>query len=51
MEFWYDNSKERGEAAGFDSNKAIRFGGPTTDEMDLAWMTVAPKQEKQLPGD
>jgi hypothetical protein len=51
MEFWYDNSDARGEAVGFDSSKAIRFGGPTTDEMDLAWITVAPKKEKEIPGD
>lgn len=49
MEFWYDNSDERGAAAGFDSSEAIRFGGPTTDEMDLAWMTVAPKKAVEMP--
>ncbi len=51
MEFWFNNSAERGEAAGFNSNEAIRFGGPTTDEMDLAWITVAPKKEQEIPGD
>ncbi len=43
MELVFDNSKENGERIGFDSSKAIRFGGPTTDEMDLAWITIAPK--------
>lgn len=42
MEFWFDNSYERGEQIGFDPERPIHFGGPTTDEMDLAWMTVAP---------
>jgi hypothetical protein len=44
MEFWFDNSKERAEMAGggVDPTEAIRFGGPTTDEMDLAWVTIAP---------
>ena len=42
MEFVYDNSAASGAEFGFDSNKSIRFGGPTTDEMDLAWITIAP---------
>jgi hypothetical protein len=51
MEFWYNNTQERAEFAGFNAEKAISFGGPTTDEMDLAWVTVAPKAEKEFPGD
>lgn len=51
MEFWYNNSEEQAALAGFNPNQAIRFGGPTTDEMDLAWMTVAPKAEQEFPGD
>lgn len=42
MEFWYDNSDERAVEVGFNPERAIRFGGPTTDEMDLAWITIAP---------
>ena len=42
MELFYDNSAEKGAAIGFNANRAVRFGGPTTDEMDLAWFTVAP---------
>ena len=44
MEFWFDNSPERGEFAGVNPDRAVRFGGPTTDEMDLAWITVAPAE-------
>lgn len=47
MEFWFDNSEEQAEIAGFNPNRAISFGGPTTDEMDLAWITVAPVEEVQ----
>lgn len=42
MEFWFDNSETQAEKGGFNPNRAISFGGPTTDEMDLAWMTFAP---------
>lgn len=42
MEFWFDNSVDQAEIAGFNPDRAISFGGPTTDEMDLAWMTFAP---------
>ncbi len=44
MEFIYDNSKENADRVGFNAERAIRFGGPTTDEMDLAWITIAPAQ-------
>ncbi len=43
MELVYDNSQENGDRVGFDPSKPIHFGGPTTDEMDLAWITIAPK--------
>lgn len=42
MELWFTNTEERGQMAGIDPSRAIRFGGPTTDEMDLAWVTIAP---------
>ena len=42
MEFWFDNSEGRAELAGINPDRAVSFGGPTTDEMDLAWMTFAP---------
>ena len=41
VELVYDNSPENGERAGFNSNRAVRFGGPTTDEMDLGWYTYS----------
>ena len=48
MDFYYDNSDDRAAAIGFDANKAIRFGGPTTDEMDLAWYFAAPATETDI---
>jgi len=42
VELIYDNSPENGERIGFDSSRAVSFGGPTTDEMDLGWYTFAP---------
>jgi hypothetical protein len=54
MDLRYDNSKELADQVGFDSTRAVRFGGPTTDEMDLAWITIAPKAPiagTQSPGD
>ena len=41
FELWYDNSPEKAAEAGFNSERAISFGGPTTDEMDLGWITTA----------
>lgn len=42
MELVYNNSQENADRVGFNPARAIRFGGPTTDEMDLAWITIAP---------
>lgn len=48
-ELTYDNSAERAAEAGFDNNRAIRFGGPTTDEMDLGWLTWTYVEEGKWP--
>lgn len=42
MELHFDNSERQAAIGGFNPDRAVRFGGPTTDEMDLAWITVAP---------
>lgn len=39
FEMWYNNSLESAAAIGFNANRAVSFGGPTWDEMDLGWMT------------
>ncbi|MFP6584404.1 MAG: hypothetical protein VCD00_17860 [Candidatus Hydrogenedentota bacterium] len=44
MELRFDNSVENAEQIGSNPNRPVRFGGPTTDEMDLAWITIAPAQ-------
>ncbi|MFP6581051.1 MAG: c-type cytochrome [Candidatus Hydrogenedentota bacterium] len=41
VELVYDNSPENAERVGFDSSRAVSFGGPTTDEMDLGWYTYS----------
>ena len=41
-EIIYDNSPENAAENGFNSDRAVRFGQPTTDEMDLGWMSYAP---------
>jgi hypothetical protein len=41
FEMKYDNSPENAERAGFNPDRAVHFGGPTTDEMDLGWYTYA----------
>ena len=40
-EIVYDNSPENAERVGFNSNRAVSFGGPTTDEMDLGWFNYS----------
>lgn len=49
MDFYYDNSGERAAEVGFNPNRSVRFGGPTTDEMDLAWITIAPAEPIESP--
>ncbi|MCH8333581.1 alkyl hydroperoxide reductase, partial [Candidatus Sumerlaeota bacterium] len=38
VSMWFNNSPERGELANLDSRRAVRNGGPTTDEMMLGWI-------------
>ncbi len=48
-ELWYDNSAEKGAEAGFDSTVPVVFGGPTTDEMDLGWITYTSQRKGIKP--
>lgn len=41
FEIVYDNSAERAETVGFNPARAVSFGGPTTDEMDLGWFSYS----------
>lgn len=50
-EMTFNNSVERGEAAGVNPNRAVRFGGPTTEEMDLGFLTYALQTENERPKD
>lgn len=38
---WYDNSPEKAARYGFDSNRTVRFGQPSTDEMMMGFMMSA----------
>jgi mono/diheme cytochrome c family protein len=49
FEIVYDNSPEMAEERNFNSNRAVRFGGPTTDEMDLGWLTWCYQEEGKMP--
>jgi hypothetical protein len=44
VQMWFDNSSNN--PANPDPSKAVRFGGPTTDEMALGWMYYAFDDEK-----
>lgn len=48
-EVYYDNSPEAAEKGRFNSERAIRFGGPTTEEMDLGWITYASVEKNRKP--
>lgn len=54
FEILFDNSEERAEEVGFNPARPVRFGGPTTDEMDLGWLTfsnTAPVEVASSAGD
>ena len=40
VEMWFENTVERNKATDLEinPNRAVRFGGPTTDEMMLGWI-------------
>lgn len=38
VSMWFDNSPERAEASNLNSKRAVRYGGPTTDEMMNGWI-------------
>jgi hypothetical protein len=42
FQFAFDNSKERAEWAGFNANRSVRYGLPTTDEMANAFIDWTP---------
>jgi mono/diheme cytochrome c family protein len=48
VSMWYDNSPARAAEVGFNSEESVRFGGPTTDEMALGWLSYSYDDEKEL---
>jgi hypothetical protein len=49
FEIVYNNSPELAAERNFNSNRSVRFGGPTTDEMDLGWLTWCYQEEGKMP--
>jgi len=49
FEIVYDNSEEMAAERNFNNNRSVRFGGPTTDEMDLGWLTWCYQEEGKMP--
>ncbi|HEX2464458.1 MAG TPA: alkyl hydroperoxide reductase, partial [Thermoanaerobaculia bacterium] len=39
VQLWFENTPQRAAANGFSNEKAVRWGGPTTDEMDLGFLS------------
>jgi hypothetical protein len=39
VQLWFENTAERAAANGFANDRAVRWGGPTTDEMDLGFLS------------
>lgn len=48
-EITYDNSEANAEARGINPNRAVRFGGPTTEEMDLGFFSYALAEPHKTP--
>lgn len=50
-EIIYDNSEKNAERGGFNPGRPVSFGSPTTDEMDLGWMSFSPTEPNVEAGD
>lgn len=48
-EVWFDNSAEMADERNFNAERSVRFGLPTTDEMDLGWVTWCYAEEGKQP--
>jgi len=48
IEAWFTNTEERAEIAGINPDRPVRWGGPTTDEMDLMMVTVADAKPRKV---
>ena len=49
VDFWYDNTPERGAREGFDPNRFVGYGPRTNDEMALGFIGYAEVDESQVP--
>ena len=46
MDFWYDNTEERGVRRAFNPDRAIGFGARTNDEMSLGFLNYVELDEE-----
>jgi hypothetical protein len=46
VDFWYDNTEERGVRQRFNANRAIGFGPRTNDEMSLGFLSYVELDDK-----
>ena len=46
VDFWYDNTEERGARRSFNPNRALGFGPRTNDEMSLGFLSYVELDEK-----
>ena len=46
VDFWYDNSSERGVRRAFNSDRSIGFGARTNDEMSLGFLSYVELDEE-----
>ena len=49
VDFWYDNTAERGARKGFDPNRFVGYGPRTDDEMSLGFIGYAEVDEPRAP--
>ena len=49
VDFWYDNTPERGVRQGFDPTRFVGYGPRTDDEMSLGFIGYAEVDESQVP--
>ena len=48
---WFNNSSEKGDWAGFNAARPVRYGGPTTDEMMFGWIDYTATEPMEAQGD
>ena len=47
---WFENSREKADYAGFNAERSVRWGGPTTDEMMNAFIDFTDTEPMPVEG-